>query len=129
MARIIFVDDDVELASSLAGVLTSEGYDVETIDNVAEGYERVVEAKPDLAILDIMFPENPAAGFDLARRIRSEKSMADLPVILLTAVNQELPMDFSANDIDDDWMPVQDFVEKPPNIPELLAKIKKLLGP
>ena len=128
MARIIIVDDDVELASSLAGVLTSEGYDVETIDNVAEGYERVVEVKPDLAILDIMFPEDPAAGFDLARRIRSEKSMKDLPVVLLTAVNQELPMDFSANDIDDDWMPVQDFVEKPPNIPELLAKIKTLLG-
>ena len=128
MARIIIVDDDVELASSLAGVLTSEGYDVETIDNVAEGYERVVEVKPDLAILDIMFPEDPAAGFDLARRIRSEKSMKDLPVVLLTAVNQEHPMDFSANDIDDDWMPVQDFVEKPPNIPELLAKIKTLLG-
>ena len=128
MARIMIVDDDVELASSLAGVLKSEGYDVETTDNVADGYDRVVEVKPDLAILDIMFPEDPAAGFDLARRIRSEKSMSDIPVILLTAVNQELPMDFSAKDIDDDWMPVQDFVEKPPNIAELLEKIKKLLG-
>ena len=128
MARIVMVDDDVELASTLAGVLESEGYEIETIDNVAEGYDRVIESKPDLAILDIMFPENPAGGFDLARRIRSEKSMAYLPIILLTAVNQELPMDFSAKDIDDDWMPVQDFVEKPPNIPELLGKVKKLLG-
>ena len=128
MARIVMVDDDVELASTLAGVLESEGYDIETIDNVADGYDRVIEAKPDLAILDIMFPENPAGGFELARRIRSEKSMAYLPIILLTAVNQELPMDFSAKDIDDDWMPVQDFVEKPPNIPELLGKVKKLLG-
>jgi DNA-binding response OmpR family regulator len=84
--------------------------------------------KPDLLILDVMFPENPAGGFDLARQIRKTEEIKNLPVIMLTAVNQEFPMDFSADDIDPDWMPVQDFVEKPVDTGELLGKIERLLS-
>lgn len=128
MANILIVDDDTELASGLSGVLTSEGYTVATIDNLADAKDTLLREQPDLLILDIMFPENPAGGFDLARWLRSGEATKSIPVILLTAVNQELPMDFSARDIDDEWMPVQDFVEKPPEIPQLLAKIGKLLA-
>ena len=46
---------------------------------------------------------------------------------MLTGVNQEFPMDFSADDIDPDWIPVQDFVDKSVEIPELLEKINGLL--
>ena len=128
MAKIVLVDDDIELAATMSGVLTSEGYSVDTIDNLADAKEALVAEKPDLLILDIMFPENPAGGFDLARWLRTVDETKNLPVILLTAVNQELPMDFSVSDIDEEWMPVQDFVEKPPEIPELLEKIRNLLA-
>jgi DNA-binding response OmpR family regulator len=128
MANILIVDDDTELAAGLSGVLTSEGFTVATIDNLADAKDTLLREQPDLLILDIMFPENPAGGFDLARWVRSNADKKELPIILLTAVNQELPMDFSASDIHDEWMPVQDFVEKPPEIPQLLAKIGKILA-
>jgi hypothetical protein len=48
-------------------------------------------------------------------------------VILLTSINQEFPMDFSARDIDQEWMPVQDFLEKPAAPAALLGAIDKLL--
>jgi len=83
--------------------------------------------RPDLLILDVIFPENPAGGFDLARQIRRTPALSDLPVILLTSINQEFPMDFSARDIDEDWMPVQDFLEKPAAPATLLASIDRLL--
>ncbi len=128
MAKILIVDDDLELAAMLSDVLRSEGYDVDTKDTLNDGRLALQTALPDLLILDIMFPENPAGGFDLAREIRGADTTKHLPVILLTAVNQELPMDFSAEDIDDEWMPVQDFMEKPPGIPELLDKIRAQLA-
>ena len=128
MARILIVDDDIELASTLSEVLKSQGHQVETRDTLDDGRNILGTDPPDLLILDIMFPENPAGGFDLAREIRASDATKSLPIILLTAVNQELPMDFSADDIDDEWMPVQDFMEKPPGISELLAKVDSLLS-
>ena len=128
MAKILIIDDDNDLAAMLVEVLTSEGYQVEAIDNLSDGWDALKSSLPDLLLLDIMFPENPAGGFELAREIRASESTKNLPVILLTAVNQELPMDFSADDIDDEWMPVQDFMEKPPGIPELLEKVRSLLN-
>lgn len=128
MARIEIIDDDVELAENFSLVLKKEGHTVSIRDQVEGALEELLQNKPDLLILDVMFPENPAGGFDLARKIKQTEEIEDLPVILLTAINQEFPMDFSAKDIDQDWMPVQDFVEKPVNIPDLIEKVNEMLA-
>ena len=127
MAHIKIIDDDVEIAENLSVVLEKEGFSVSIRDNTEGAIKDLIQDKPDLLILDVMFPENPAGGFDLARELRESDILADLPVLLLTSINQELPMDFSAGDIDKDWIPVQDLVEKPVAIPDLLEKIQKLL--
>ena len=54
------------------------------------------------------FPGNRAGRFDLAREIQVRDDTRSGPIVLLFGINQELPMDFPADDIDDDWMPVQD---------------------
>ncbi len=128
MERIEIIDDDEEFASNLSIILKNEGYSTNIRNDTEGAVEQLVREKPDLLILDVMFPENPAAGFDLARKIRGTHGIEKLPILLLTSVNQEFPMDFSAGDIDPDWMPVHDFVEKPVNTQELLKKIKKLLS-
>ena len=127
MATIMIIDDDVEHADNLAVVLKGAGHDVATLDDTTGAVDKLVADKPDLVVLDVMFPENPAGGFDLARRIRQTEEIAKLPVILLTAVNQEFPMDFSSEDIDPDWMPVQEFLEKPVDFSDLLKKVDALL--
>lgn len=128
MARIKIIDDDVEMAENLSVVLKKEGHTVIVRDTTEGAIEDLAQDRPDLLILDVMFPENPAGGFDLARMIRQTPAIKDLPVILLTAVNQRFPMDFSSEDIDKDWMPVQDFIEKPANAKVLLEKMRRLLG-
>ena len=127
MAKIKIFDDDLELAENLSIVLQKEGHTVGIRDHVEGAVQDLIEDKPDLVILDVMFPEKPAAGFDLAREIRQNEEVKDLPVILLTAINQEFPTDFSNRDIDSDWMPVQDFLEKPVDFIELIGKIKEML--
>ena len=128
MSKLVLVDDDAEIAANLAALLESKGHHVSMFHTMDGTVDKIAKLKPELAILDVMFPDNPAAGFDLARALRQNPNTKELPIIMLTGVNQHFPMDFSAKDIDPDWMPVQDFIEKPANIDDLDKKIRAMLG-
>lgn len=127
MATITIIDDDMEIAEHAAAILKKDGHQVTSIHTTENATKALVENTPDLLILDVMFPDNPAAGFDLAREIRRTETIKDLPIILLTSVNQQFPMDFSFGDIDQEWMPVQDFIEKPVTADSLLTAVRKML--
>jgi DNA-binding response OmpR family regulator len=127
MARIMIIDDDIEMTDNTAALLRKQGHEVSVLYTTEGAVQHVSEGKPELIILDVMFPENPVAGFDLARKIRHTKGIKETPIILLTGINQEFPMDFSGDDIDPDWMPVQDFMEKPVKMPTLIEKVNRLL--
>lgn len=127
MARITIIDDDLDLAEDVSLILKKAGHEVSIRTDTEGAVEDLTRNRPDLLILDVIFPENPAGGFDLARQIRATGAIKDLPVILLTSINQEFPMDFSARDIDQDWLPVQDFLEKPVEPGVLLATIDELI--
>ena len=128
MATIKIIDDDQELADNLAIILQAKGYTTSVRTEYNGSIDDLVQNIPDILILDVMFPENLTGGFDLARQIRKTPEIQDLPIILLTNVNQEFPGDFSSDDIDSEWMPVQDFHEKPVDLGRLLPKIKELLA-
>jgi len=129
MAYLLIVDDDEDFASTTATVLRKEGYDVQIeldIDNAVKSMEN---KPPDLAILDVMFPEDASAGFKLARFMRHEnEKLKDIPILMLTAINTKFPLGFGPKDIDDRWMPVTDFLEKPVDFDVLRDKVAKLLN-
>jgi len=127
MAKIKIIDDDVDGVQNTTAILQREGHDVSALYTTENALQVLIDEMPDLLILDVMFPDNPAAGFDFARQVRRSRLMKELPIIMLTGVNQEFPMDFSSADIDTDWMPVQEFLEKPVNPSILIEKVKKLL--
>jgi DNA-binding response OmpR family regulator len=129
VAKIKIIDDEVDIAQVTAAILESAGHATSILTTTENAIQELIDDMPDIVILDVMFPENPAGGFDLARKIRKEAQTRDLPVILLTGINQEFPMGFSGEDIDPDWMPVQDFVEKPIDPDVLLGKIEEILRP
>ena len=89
-----------------------------------------MESKPpDLAILDVMFPEDASAGFELARFMRHEKEqLKNIPILMLTAINTKFPLGFGSKDIDEEWMPVTEFLEKPVDFDVLREKVAKLLN-
>jgi response regulator RpfG family c-di-GMP phosphodiesterase len=75
-----------------------------------------------------MFPEDSSAGFAMAREMRrAGSSLANVPILLLTAINARFPLGFSSNDIDNEWLPVSDFLEKPLNFEQLQRKVSELL--
>jgi DNA-binding response OmpR family regulator len=129
MAYVMMVDDDADFASAAATVLRHAGHEVAMAHDVRSALARMAERRPDLAILDVMFPENDSAGFDLARTLRQQdEKLARLPVLMLTAVNTRYPLGFGPEDIDDTWLPVADFLEKPIDLDVLVEKVSALLA-
>lgn len=128
MPTIKIIDDDKELAENMSTILQAKGYVTSVRSKYDGAVDDLINNTPDLLILDVMFPENLTGGFDLARQIRKVEEIRDLPIILLTNINQEFPGDFSSHDIDGEWMPVQDFLEKPVDITKLISKIEELLA-
>ncbi|MEJ2703742.1 MAG: hypothetical protein P8Z79_15005 [Sedimentisphaerales bacterium] len=82
-----------------------------------------------LVVLDVMFPEDESGGFELARFMRRQsEKLTNVPILMLTAINTKFPLGFSTKDIDDDWLPVADFLEKPVDFELLRHKVSMLLS-
>jgi two-component system alkaline phosphatase synthesis response regulator PhoP len=129
MAYVVIVDDDKDFATAASRVIRSAGHDV-VIETDTEHATKVMEERvPDLAIVDVMFPEDSTAGFTMARamRLKNEK-LKNVPIMMLTAVNSKYPLGFSEDYIDDCWLPVDDFVEKPVDLDVLVQRVNGLLA-
>jgi CheY-like chemotaxis protein len=130
MANILIVDDDLDIIDSLKMILEANGHQVSVKTDPDNLVESVKQDPPDLIILDIIFPENPNAGFAAARELHRVEKVKDIPVLLLSAVNQlsKMSFGFSETDISEDFMPVKAFIEKPVEPVALIAKINEILG-
>jgi len=124
MPYLLVVDDDEEFAAAVASALRKHGHEVALEHDPDGALARLGEQRPDAVLLDVMFPENPSAGFELARDIRRDHP--DLPILMLTAVNQKFPLGFSAGDIDSTWLPVSEFLEKPVDLIELCERVDQI---
>lgn len=127
--HILVVDDDVQLVDTVKTLLESVGYQVTFAYHAEKGMSLARESKPDLILLDIMFAGPPGPdGVELSRQLRQDPVLGDVPVIILSGVKRvlDLPVKLAP---DEDYMPVQAFLEKPFKPNELLAAIEKILGP
>ena len=129
MAYLLIVDDDEDFALAAAHVLRAGGHEVATELDTRSAVRSVERRAPDVAILDVMFPENQSAGFDIAREIRNDQRTAGIPVLMLSAINEKgvYAGTFSNRDRDDSWLPVNEFIEKPIRPGQLLEKVKVAL--
>jgi DNA-binding response OmpR family regulator len=130
MAYLMIVDDDEDFACAAAKALGSDGHEVRVELEIEAAVKSIEQRRPDLLILDVMFPEDESAGFELARRIAyGSEAFQGIPVMMLTAINMKFPLGFGPSDIDDCWMPVRDFVEKPVDLQVLRTRVSALLQP
>jgi DNA-binding response OmpR family regulator len=115
--RLLVVEDDRVLRDAIAGALRQDGYTVRSTSRSEKAPELIASFRPDLAVLDIRFPEGPD-GFELARQIRGA---SDAPIVFVTAADR-LQDRLTGFDIGAD-----DYLIKPFAMPELLARIRVAL--
>lgn len=129
MARILIIDDDRDIIDSLTLVLEANGHQVIGKTDTVELSGFVRAKHPDLILLDIIFPDDPQAGFKAARELAGDAALRAIPVLVLSAVNARtnLGFSFSERDISEDFLPVRGFLEKPVEPQVLLEKIRALL--
>jgi CheY-like chemotaxis protein len=131
-AKILIVDDDPDIVESLKMTLEANRYEVYTAANGPEGLKQVKSVKPDLIILDVMM-DTVTEGFQVTYQLRNPDPQSEyaqyskIPIMMLTAIGEKKHMKFSTQ-TDGDFLPVDDFVEKPIRPQVLLEKVKKLLS-
>jgi two-component system NtrC family sensor kinase len=126
--KVLVIDDDVQLVDSVQTMLESVGYDVSFAYQARKGVDLARQTRPDVILLDVMFAGPPGPdGFQVAREMHEDAELKDIPVIMLTGVRKvmDIPYDLEP---DEEWMPVQRFLEKPIKPAELLDAIKDALG-
>lgn len=114
---ILIIEDEQALRATLTGRLRGEGYVVDTANEGIDGFEKATDHPFDLIILDIMLPSR--SGQDVCRDIR--RAGIATPILLLTSRNQKTDAVLGLR------LGADDFVTKPFNAAELLARIEALL--
>jgi len=107
-------------------VLEAEGFEAEMAADGEEGIAKVLDAQPDLVTLDVIMGED-LEGFEVARTLREDYDLVDLPILMLTAVHsvKQVPYRFAP---DKDYLPVDVFLDKPIEPETLVETIKEMLG-
>ncbi len=122
---VLVVDDDPDIVETTKTVLESAGYAVETASNGTEALAKARSVLPDLIVLDVMM-DKETEGFHVTYELRSDEKTKSIPVIMLTAVGQKSGFDYSK--ADGDYLPVDEYMEKPLEPKVLLAKVAELLA-
>ncbi|KYC41727.1 response regulator receiver protein [Scytonema hofmannii PCC 7110] len=116
--RILVIDDTQDNLYLLEAILVEEGYVVDVANNGKSGLAMIEASPPDLVLLDAMMPG--MNGYEVTRHIRQNKKLPFIPILLITAyVEADIPegLNLGAND----------FIRKPIDYDELIARIKAFL--
>src|SRR5436309_7142784 len=116
---VLVVDDDPDVARFVEVNLRSAGYEVTVASNGEEGFDKAVELRPDLVLLDVMMPK--LDGFEVAQRLRRDPRTSASSIIMLTAtaLSSDKVLGLSAG--------ADDYIIKPFDPVELLARVKGTL--
>lgn len=117
--KILVVDDEMLTCKLVRSVLVRRGYEVEMAENGQVGYEKALALKPDLIITDIVMPV--ADGFELVKKVRTDKTLTLLPIIMLSVKNE------AEHRVRGFRLGADDFLPKPFYPEELILRVQKVL--
>ena len=118
MSKILIVDDDPSARQTVVALLENEKYELELAEDGFQALQVLGKMQPDLILLDVMMPGMD--GFEVCRRIRATPKFAEVPILILTALDdrQSLVQGIEAG--------ADDFVRKPIDRRELITRVRTI---
>jgi DNA-binding response OmpR family regulator/two-component sensor histidine kinase len=116
--HVLIIDDEMVSREALNALLVNEGYHLRFADNGVSGLAMAEASPPDLVLLDVMMPE--VDGFEVCRRLRASSILAEVPVVMVTA------LDDRESRIAGIEAGADDFISKPVNRSELRARVRTI---
>ncbi len=133
MAKILVVDDDPKITRVIQVALQTQGHETLTANSKEEAEAVAVAEKPDLMIVDVMMPEG-TEGFHLVWKIRQmeDEALRNVPIIMATGIHETTELRFYPDQADGtyepgEFLPVQEWIDKPIAVEGLLKKVSALL--
>ena len=117
--KILVVDDEENIVKLVSYNLEQEGYEIITANEGKEALAKIEQEEPDLMILDLMLPK--IDGFDICRKVRKDSNSNNLPIIILSAKEEEIDKILGLE------LGADDYVTKPFSPRELIARVKAVL--
>ena len=117
--KVLLVDDEVDFVDVVRTRLEANNFEVVTAYDGEEALEKVKEQIPDIIILDVIMPK--ISGFDVCRKLKSDQSYKEIPIIMLTAKFQPSDIEFGKE------LGAETYLTKPVKLDELSEKINELL--
>ena len=124
--KVLIVDDDLDILEAMTIILEKEGLEVVTAEDGEQGLKKAREEQPDIILLDVMMNYQDE-GFQTAYQLRSDPQLKGIPVVMITSVSKVTGFKFD-KDKDEDFLPVDDFIEKPVDPQKLISIVRKHLG-
>ena len=117
--RVLIADDNAQGVELLEAYLAETDYEIQTAFDGQETLQKVRQWKPDLILLDIMMPK--ISGFEVCKQVRAQPENGDVPILMITALDQPADVDRAVE------AGADDFLTKPVNKSELLLRARSAL--
>ena len=124
--RLLIIDDDPDFVEGIKAILVKAEYEVDVAYNPDDGFDALKANPPDLLLLDIMMGRG-AEGLMIARKIRKDEKLREIPVLIITGIREQMAFLFPGEPVHPRFVPVDELVEKPVDPDFLLERVDALL--
>lgn len=124
--KILMIDDDPDFVSGIRSILEKADYSVNVAYNPKDGFQALQAEHYDLLLLDIMMGRG-AEGIALARKIRKDPKLKEMPVLIITGLREQIAFLFPGQSVHPHFVETDELVEKPVEPKLLLEKVSSLL--
>jgi two-component system phosphate regulon response regulator PhoB len=125
--KVLMIDDDPDFVSGIRSILTTANFDVEVAYNPKDGLQNLKTKQYDLLLLDIMMGRG-AEGIMIARKLRKDPKLRELPVLIITGMREQIAFLFPGEPVHPRFVEVDELVEKPIEPKLLLEKVNSLIA-
>ena len=124
--RLLIIDDDPDFVEGIKSILEAANYEVEAAYNPKDGFQALQTKPYDLLLLDIMMGRG-AEGVMIARKMRKDPKLRELPVLIITGIREQIAFLFPGGPAHPRFVEVDELVEKPVEPKLLLERVSALL--